>query len=712
MNSTDRLRSRLVCLVLLPLCTTTAVAIETYPGDPGTLGNPASWRTAEFLRDWGLRSVGAEFAYAAGFSGQGQRVGAVDSGFFDLHAELSPLRFSGVAVSGVPGAYNPAYNDTHGTHVVGTIAAARDGGAAVTNFHGVAFNAQVLVGNTRRTDSVLFGIPPASPTPAQTLDQAYVADVYRGVAAAGVRIVGSSWGSQPNTEQYQTLLPTTGTGLTGRVGLFGSWAFLARPDSWFQGALDAAAGGAVVAFSAGNTGYANPSASAAAAYFRPDLEGTWMAVAAIRQSLTVGGVFVGQSLNADGSVNVPGAQLYNQCGIAKWFCVTAPGNAINGSTVTITGGVPTATYGSLSGTSMAQPHASGALAVVMERYPYLNNEQALTVLRTTAVQNGTVNDAAGVAVPNPTRGQLVQVPDDRNGWGTVSLRHAMNGPGQFTGRFAVDTQGQNDTWSNAISDVAIRARRAEDLSEAAAWELRKIEKGWTNGLPPGAVGDDVTEYQTGVSREAARGTRAYAGSLDKLGAGTLTLSGANSWTGGTRVLAGRLVGTSETAFGSGDVQVLGGELAGNFGVGGNLFNVGGLVSPGLSLGRISVAGSFAQQAGASLWMEIGNDGADLLDIAGHALLGGSLGLSFLEGYGGGGLYTLIDAYSLDGSFASVTIAGLDPTLFVTELRTVDGALQLSVVAVPEPRAVLLLLVGLAALAWRGRRATQRGSVRC
>ncbi len=199
-----------------------ALAIESYPGDPGTLGNAASWRTPEFLRDWGLGAIGSEYAYAAGFSGAGMKLGMVDSGYFSAHPQLDPLRYSGVTVNGISGAYNPAYNDRHGTHVAGTIAAGRDGSIGGTsNFHGVAFNSQVVVGNTAKTDGVLFGLPQATQTAAQTIDNAYVADVYRAVNATGVRLIGTSFGSQPNSEQYQTLFPTTGTNLTGRAGLMG-----------------------------------------------------------------------------------------------------------------------------------------------------------------------------------------------------------------------------------------------------------------------------------------------------------------------------------------------------------------------------------------------------------------------------------------------------------------------------------------------------------
>src|SRR5262245_49640095 len=59
--------------------------IWSYAGDPGTLGNPASWRTPEFVRDNGLLSMGAEFAYAAGYAGQGENIGMVDSGTYEGH---------------------------------------------------------------------------------------------------------------------------------------------------------------------------------------------------------------------------------------------------------------------------------------------------------------------------------------------------------------------------------------------------------------------------------------------------------------------------------------------------------------------------------------------------------------------------------------------------------------------------------------------------
>ncbi len=690
--------TRLAVLLLAGLAAQQAAAITTYDGDPGMLGDPASWRTAEFRRDWGLLSIGAEYAYAAGYSGAGIKVGMVDSGFFDLHPQLSSDRYHQVTVNGIAGSYNPAYNDRHGTHVSGTIGASRDGSiGGSNNFHGVAFNANVYIGNTGKTDAALFGMPQGTQTAAQTIDQAHVADVYRGVNAQGVRIISTSWGSQPNSEQYNTL----GSSPTGVAGLIGSWGFLSRDDTWIKGAVDAAKTGTVMVFSAGNTGFTNASARSGMAYFMPELESSWLAVAAIRQNLVVGGVAAGQSLNGDGSVNVPGAQLYNQCGLSKWACVTAPGNAINGSSVTGT----TAGYASLSGTSMAAPHASGALAVIMERYGYMTNAQALEVMKTTAVQNGTINNASGTAIVNPNAGKLTAVPDERNGWGTVSLRHAMNGPGQFLGKFAVNTQGQNDTWSNSISDTAIKARKLEDQAEAASWQATKTAKGWLNGLPASASADEQTEYAMGVAREAARDSRVYEGSLSKSGAGTLVLAGDNSYSGGTELFGGTLVGRSASAFGSGDVTVHGGTLAGNATILGDLLNEAGHIAPGEdSIGTLTVLGNFAQFPSGWLDLELGAGGTDLLAIGGTAFLGGGLQLTLLDSFSlsGKASFTLMSAGNFMGQFSSVQVSGLGAG-YTSALFYDNGSIRLDISAVPEPESYALMLAGLGLLSWQLRR---------
>ena len=151
-----------------------------------------------------MLSIGAEFAYASGYSGQGMNIGMVDSGTFAGHKRehgslntdyaIGDRYFSVVAQGGetgpTSGFYNPAYNDSHGTHVSGTIAASRDGvgesqpEGPVANMHGVAFNANLYAGNTHKTDGVFYGLVPDDATEAQTPDNAYLANVYRAVNKA------------------------------------------------------------------------------------------------------------------------------------------------------------------------------------------------------------------------------------------------------------------------------------------------------------------------------------------------------------------------------------------------------------------------------------------------------------------------------------------------------------------------------------------------
>ena len=602
-----------VALVMVALAAPSAPAqlpeppapIQTCAGDPGVLGDPASWRNPEFNRDIGLVSIGAEHAYAAGYAGGGMSIGVVDSGVFAGHLRehgslatdyaVGDRYFSVPAQGGdtglTPGFYDPAFNDSHGTHVTGTIGASRDCVGETTpagpeaNMHGVAFNIDVYTGNTHKTDGVFYGLLPPNATVAQTPDNAYLQNVYRAVNNAPtrdgtpIRLITSSWGSAPPTENYNTYDAPPGGPAT--FGLNMAWRHWSLPDGlvdangktvrWMHGAIEVARTGTIIQFTAGNAGANNPTPRGAAPYFLPDLEGRWYTTSGINTT--------GRTFDADGSVLVPGQQTFNRCGVAKWSCVTAPSNAINSTTVQLVNGVPQPRYAAASGTSMAGPHSAAVLALIMQRFPYLTNEQALYTMFTTGRQNNTISDAAGTPVPNPTRGQIVQVPDSRNGWHTVSLREALKGPGQLLGPFTVDTQGYRDVWSNDISDVAIQARRLEDDAEDAAWEETKVARGWTNGLPPDASDVDRSDFAIGTRRERARQARSYAGSLTKNGAGTLFLTGDNSWHGTSTVHGGKLsvVGSHASA-----IDVAGATLGGSGTVNGDIDVAGGVLQPGLT----------------------------------------------------------------------------------------------------------------------------------
>ncbi|NMZ40958.1 autotransporter serine protease [Pseudomonas proteolytica] len=530
--------------------------------EAGKPGDAASWRSAEFQRDWGLGRLQADQAYAAGISGAGVKIGALDSGFDASHPEASPARFhpvtaNGTYVDGSPfsttGALNPN-NDSHGTHVTGTMAAARDG----TGMHGVAYNAQLYVGNTNANDSFLFG-----PTP----DPKYFKAVYSAMVDAGVRAINNSWGSQPKDVSYQTL-----------NDLHAAYAQHFNQGTWLDAAADVARAGVINVFSAGNSGYANASVRSALPYFEPALEGHWLAVSGLDQANN---------------------QKYNQCGIAKYWCVSTPGAKIDST-------IPGGGYAVKSGTSMSAPHATGALALVMERYPYLNNEQALQVLLTTATQ---------------LDGSLTDAPSAKIGWGVPDLGRAMHGPGQLLGAMDVNlAAGQGDVWSNGISDKALLQRQAEDSAEHLAWQQTLQDKGWENGIGAGASQQEQTDYAAGMARDAAAAQRIYQGSLIKSGAGSLVLSGDSTYRGPTTVNGGVLKVDGSLAS---QVTVNnGGTLGGSGRIGALQANSGSVVAPGNSIGTLNVSGDVSFDAGSTYAVELSNASSDRIVAGGKTSLNG------------------------------------------------------------------------------------------
>ncbi|UZE15080.1 autotransporter serine protease [Pseudomonas sp. B21-053] len=531
--------------------------------ETGKPGDAASWRSAEFQRDWGLARMQADQAYAAGITGKGVIIGELDSGFDSAHPEFAKDRYHAVTASGsyvdgtpfnVNGALN-ANNDSHGTHVAGTIGASRDG----TGMHGVAYNAQLYVANTNKTDSFLFG-----PNP----DPRYFKAAYDALADAGVRAINNSWGSQPPDVSYRTL-----------DDLHAAYAQHFNKDTWLDAAADVSRRGVINVFSAGNSGYPNASVRSALPYFQPDLEGHWLAVSGLDQG---------------------NLQKYNQCGIAKYWCITTPGAKIDST-------IPDGGYAIKSGTSMSAPHATGALALVMERYPYMNNQQALQVLLTTATQlDGSITDA----------------PNAQVGWGVANLERALHGPGQLLGAFDANLEaGQSDVWSNGISDKALIQRQAEDAAEHSAWQQTLRDKGWENGVAAGASQQDQTDYAVGTARDTAAATRVYEGSLIKSGAGRLMLTGDSTYRGPTTVNGGLLAvnGSLTSAVTVNDSGILGG----NGRIGALTAKSGGTVAPGNSIGTLQVAGDVVFERGSTYAVELSPTSSDQIVAGGQAVIDGA-----------------------------------------------------------------------------------------
>lgn len=201
------------------------------------------------------------------------------------------------------------------------------------------------------------------------------------------------------------------------------------------------------------------------------------------------------------------------------------------------------------------------------------------------------------------------VMDDAEGWGRLNLFAAADGYGAFNGDVTVTMDASQGGFNAADS--------------------------WKNNI-------------------------SGAGLLTKKGSGTLTLAGANTWTGGSVVSAGTLTGVSTTAFGKGDVYVSGGTVK--------------IAAPS----TLTIAGKYSQLANGNLELALGNGSRGRLAVSGAmTLVGGALNISFANGYQPalGDTINLITAGSVAGKFSSISMPGYKVTPIYTatsvQLR-IDG----------------------------------------
>lgn len=172
------------------------------------------------------------------------------------------------------------------------------------------------------------------------------------------------------------------------------------------------------------------------------------------------------------------------------------------------------------------------------------------------------------------------------------------------------------------------------------------------------------------------------GGLWKGRAGSLELTGANTYSGGTVVRDGVLIvnNTGGSATGSGRVHVRSGAvLTGGGIIGGDVRNAGTL-APGNSPGKLRIRGNFMQVEGGTLEIEAGPSGQDLLQVDGRVRLDGHL---LIDNDGvlqyGDGLTFLTSGFTISGEFDSITFTHAQEGR--TRLMTRDG--QVSLVIAPH-----------------------------
>ncbi|MBX6966226.1 S8 family peptidase, partial [Alcaligenes faecalis] len=459
-----------------------------YAEPDGTL---EQWRTKEYKNQPGLDMINAAKAYALGFTGKGVTVGILDSGIAGDHPE-----FAGAIAGGFDFSTNTPYANGqgvdsdeepgHGSHVAGIIGARRDG----VGMHGVAFNSQLFAVAVAANESFL------TPEEEAAYEDREFSRSWNYLAQFKLPIINNSVGLNNCLDSNDPPCHVLDYGSAQGVL---DWQPLII-DS-FRNSVEA---GTLMVFATGNEEQDHPDFLAGSPHWFPELKDNWLAVTA---------------LDEEGNL----APYANKCGVAAEWCLAAPGGKNPGIlSVDSSGG-----YAHEYGTSMASPHVAGGAALVKEAFPYFTAYHLQQTLLTTATPLG-----------DPSL----------YGWGLMNVSKAVQGPGQFTRLFDVDTQGYNSTFANDISGT---------------------------------------------------------GGLHKRGSGSLELSGNNSYTGDTTVSGGRLAvnGTLVSA-----ITV---EREGTLGGSGTVAQVDnyGTLAPGNSVGTLTVSGDYTAHAGSVHELEVGPAGA-------------------------------------------------------------------------------------------------------
>jgi len=301
-----------------------------------------------------LDIINAQYAYARGYTGAGQKIAVLDTGIDTDHAEFAgQLNADLTGTDLQSGDSDPNHGilqDDHGTMVASIAAGAKDG----SGMHGVAYGAEVIPyrigidGNPRSINAAL-------------TDEA----INDGIAK-GARVFNMSYGITAQAGQNATTI--TKDDLEGSYTGFSDGNDATNTAAMNTLITNVTTNEAILVRAAGNDAYSQPGMASALPLHYTEFDGHFVTAVALDST---GTRLTNLANEGWGS---------NYCGVAKNYCLAAVGSqmvaASNG------GGY---SYG--GGTSAAAPTVSGAIAVVQDAFG-LSADKTLNILFQTATDMG------------------------------------------------------------------------------------------------------------------------------------------------------------------------------------------------------------------------------------------------------------------------------------------------------------------------------------
>jgi len=295
---------------------------------------------------------------------------------------------------------------------------------------------------------------------------------------------------------------------------------------------------------------------------------------------------------------------------------------------------------------------------------------------------GTLRTLANTTLPNDFTVEASGVTVDSNGFNST-LSGIISGPGGLTKVGAGDlTLSGINTYAGgtAINGGSLSIFSDQNLGAMGTplsfdggtlRTLAAVTSDRPITLNPGGGTFDSNGFNSTLS-----GVISGPGGLTKINAGSLTLSGDNTYTGDTVIDGGALLITGSIDSPNTFVNP-GGLLGGTGEIGGNVFN-SGVVSPGLSPGTLTLVGDYTQTAVGTLRVELASPTSfDRLMVGGAANLDGRLQVLYLGGFVPqfGQMYPVVTAAGgVNGTFSTLE-QPLSPVVLGVRYEANDAILE-------------------------------------